>query len=697
MVNSKFYLGSALGILIASSLAGAAVPAPALSALPTRFESNYGQWPSSEKFRARAGDYAISFDNRGATLLLASKKRQIRFAPAGADPDARLTGVNAMRARANYITGRDRSGWRFGVPMYERVRYSGVYPGVDLDYYGNDGRLEFDFIAQPGANINAIRMQVTGADNLRLNGGGDLVIQVGSEQILQKKPVLYQLTAAGRRQAVEGSYFLAGHNRVGFRVGTYDRSRPLVIDPTLFYATLIGGKGNDAITGVHADANGFFYVAGYITGDGPSATDGAYQTTVAGGTDIVVAKIDPNTAGGYSLLGMTFLGGTADDKPAAMAVDKQGNVYLTGTTTSADFPMASPLQDALGGGTDAFVVMINPMLQGAGALYVSSYLGGKDTDSGNAIALDASGAVYVFGTTRSDNYPVTASTAAQAVRWGVQNCFLSKFTPGNTAFSYSSYFGGEFSDDGRAMAVAPDGIVYAAGATYSNKIGPVGNAYRETREGLDIFLAKMDLNQAPSEVVQYVTFFGGKGMEEVRAMTLDNKNRPVITGYTASTDFPTTGNAYQKQLKGYTNAFVSIVDPDAPKDQFLVYSTYFGGSFGEVAYGVAADPAGAIYLTGYTMSADFPVTPDAFEGGSAQAIYSFVTKLDPAQDLMQLVYSTCLGTDGVNVGLAIAAGADGTIYTGGYTGPGHIQLNEKTFQPTFNGGTQDGYIVVIKP
>jgi len=697
MVTLKYYGASVLLALFGTTVGAAASSAVDLNALPARFESNRGQWPANEKFRARSSQYSLSFDDRGATLLIASKGRAVRFSPVGASHDVELIGVDPMRARANYISGRDKSQWRFGVPMYGKIRYRGIYPGVDLDYYGQGGRLEFDFIAQPETDTRSIRMQIAGADHLKLNRDGDLVIHVAGEQILQKKPILYQIAANGAREPVEGGYRLTGKNSVGFRVGAYDRSRTLVIDPVLFYASLIGGIGNDAITGVRADANGFFYVAGYITADGPGATDGAYQTTVRGGADIVVAKIDPNTAGGYSLLGMTFLGGTADDKPSAMAVDSNGNVYLTGTTTSGDFPGIAPFQEGLGGGTDAFVVIINPMVQGADAVSLSSYLGGADTDAGNAIALDASGAVYIFGTTRSANYPVTADTAAQPVRWGVQNCFLTKFTPGNSALTYSSYFGGEFSDDGRAMAVTSDGIVYAAGATYSNQLAPVGDAYRATREGLDIFLAKMDLNQAPSNIVQYVSYFGGKGMEEVRAMTLDSKNRPVITGYTASTDFPTTDNAYQKRLKGYANAFASVLDPNAPKDKFVAYSTYLGGSFGEVAYAVATDPSDAIYLTGYTMSADFPVTADAFEGGNARAIYSFVTKLDPSRDLAQLVYSTCMGTDGVNSGLAIAAGADGTIYTGGYTGPSYIQLNEKTFQPAYNGGTQDGYIVVIKP
>ncbi|MCX6621077.1 MAG: SBBP repeat-containing protein [Acidobacteria bacterium] len=676
--------------LIASSTASAAPSVSALSALPTRFESNQGQWPAGEKFRARTDGYSLSFDERGATLYLASKQRSLRFAPVNANAHPAVTGMDPMRARANYLTGRDKSKWQFGVPLFQKVRYREVYPGVDLDYYGQDGRLEFDFIVSPNTGTAAIRMQVTGADRTLVNGDGDLVIEVAGERILQKKPLLYQIAANGTRERVEGGYRMAGRNSVGFSIGRYDRGRELVIDPTLFYSTLIGGTGNDAITAVKVDSGGFLYIAGYITGN-------AYKAAVAGGTDIVVAKIDPNIAGGYSLLGMTYLGGGADDKPTAMAVDKQGNVYLTGTTLSGDFPLVAAPQQTLGGDMDAFVVMINPMVQGSGALYVSSYLGGKNTDIGNAIALDGAGSVYVFGTTRSDNYPVTSSTAGQAVRWGVQNCFLTKFTPGSTSLTYSSYFGGDYADDGRAMAVTRAGIVYAAGSTYSDQLQPVGEAYKTVRQGLDIFIARMDLSKAPLDVVDYVTFFGGSGMDEVRSMTLDNKERPVLTGYTASADFPTTPNAFQKALKGPANAFVSVVDPGAPSGRFLVYSTYLGGSSGEVGYGVATDPGGRIYVTGYTMSADFPVTGDAFEGGSSQAIYVFLTKLDPSRDVGQLAYSTCLGTAGINVGLAIAAGADGTIYAGGHTGPGFIQINEKAFQVVFNGGTQDGFIVVVKP
>ena len=461
--------------------------------------------------------------------------------------------------------------------------------------------------------------------------------------------------------------------------------------------TLLGGKGNDAITGVKGTADGYLYVTGYVTGDGPTTTDGAYQATVKGGTDVVVAKIDPRIAGGWSLLGMTYLGGTSDDKPTSLAVDAAGNCYITGSTISGDFPTLSAPQSELGGGIDGFVVMVNPMMQSTDALYVSSYLGGTDTDTGNAIALDQEGSVYVFGTTRSEDFPVTEDTANQAVRWGVQNCFILKFTPGQTSLTYSSYFGGDATDDGRALAVTPSGTVYVAGTTYSDQLPAVGDAYRRSRQALDVFLARMDLTKSKDDVVSYLTFFGGTGMDEVRGMTLDAKLRPVLTGYTASADFPVTTNAYQRELKGAANAFVSVVDPSAGSNQFLVYSTFLGGSLGEVGYGVATDPAGSIYVTGYTMSSDFPVTGDALAGPSSTAILAFVTKLTPGLTGTALAYSTCLGYDGVNVGLAIDAGADGTIYTSGYTGVSLIQLNEKTFQTVFNGGTQDGYIVIIKP
>ena len=210
MVNAKYYRGSVLLALMATPVVLPAHTGTALDGLPTRFEANQGQWPAGEKFRARTDSYSLSLDERGATLYVASKKRSVRFSPARANQHPSLVGMSAMQARANYIVGGDKSKWRFGVPMYEKVRYQQVYRGVDLDYYGTNGQLEFDFLVKPGSSTQGIRMQVTGADRMTVNRDGDLVIDVAGEKIVQKRPVIYQVAKDGSREMVEGSFRLAG-------------------------------------------------------------------------------------------------------------------------------------------------------------------------------------------------------------------------------------------------------------------------------------------------------------------------------------------------------------------------------------------------------------------------------------------------------------------------------------------------------
>jgi hypothetical protein len=610
-----------------------------------------------------------------------------------------IAGLDPLPSRSDYFLGSDGKNWRTGVGHYGRVRYDGVYPGIDVVYYGNQNQLEYDFILHPGADPGRIRMKFRGAGRLSLTAEGDLALEDGGVRLVQKKPYIYQQDPASPvRRPISGKYKLLSRNVVAVEVEPYDRSLPLTIDPVVVYASFLGGSLGDAVTAVKVDGAGMLYVYGYTNNGDLAATEGAYKTASAGNRDLFLAKIDPAQAGAASLVYFTYIGGTGSDTSTGMALDSAGNVYLTGYTGSTDFPTAgSPQQSALAGaaGIDAFVVKLSPSLQGSADLVYSTYLGGTDLDQGNAIDVDASGAIYVVGSTRSGDFPLTSSAYA-AARWGPLDAFIVKLVPGGSPqLAYSSFLGGELNDDGRAIAVTPGGMVYFAGSTASTTFPLAGNSYRSTLQGgADIFVAQVDPTKSGLDSLVYTTYLGGSDNEELRGMALDPSGMLLLTGYTLSADFPVTPDAAQSRIGGNADALVARLDLTAPPDSVVKYATYLGGKSGDVGYAIASDPTGNIYVTGYTLSSDFPVSGDALQKAWGWGVDVFIAKLNGSG---ALEYSTYMGKSGINIGYGIAAAGDGTMYVGGVAASKGITSTSNAVQGTFGGSTADGFIVVLAP
>jgi hypothetical protein len=688
----------AAGVLTAAPApnAGVARATAALAQLPLRFEANQGQWSSGIRYRAHTGGYTVSLTDGGATLSLAGGGA-VAVAMRGANPSAVIAPVQPQAARTNYLVG-PKSQWHTGVPNYSRIEYRGVYRGIDVAYYGNGQQLEYDFVLAPGADPRQIRMEFRGADKVRVTRDGDLEVYAGGERLLQKKPAIYQ-----DGHIVSGGYKLLSRNTIGVRVGAYDRSRGLVIDPTLAYASYVGSDATAQVAAMRLDSQGRLYITGSTNNGDMGYTDGAWSNGTKGGIDIFLAVIDTTgtlTGNQYSLIYLTYIGGASDDIPTALQVDNQGDVYLTGTTRSSDFPTTGNTVAAAANFAQGFVLELNPAIYGGNSLLYSTYLGGTDGQTTpNAIDLDAAGNIYAFGTTEAGDFPVTAS-AYQAARWGSSDMFLAQLNPGATAPLYATYLGGELSDDGRAMSVTPKGLVYFAGTTHSTLFPMAGNSHQAILTGngqidnYDLIVGIIDPSKNVTDSLVYSSYLGGSDNEELRAMTLDAAGRMVLTGYTLSTDFPVTGDAVQSVNGGNGDVFVSVVDPNAAPSQFLVYSTYLGGSDGEVGYGVATDSAGFIYVTGYTLSSDFPVlnAPQSNWGGLVDV---FVTKLKPgAGGQAGLSYSTYIGGGTINQGSAIIVGPDGTVYAGGYT-TGEFPTTDNASQHDFGGSGKNGFLVLL--
>jgi hypothetical protein len=636
------------------------------------------------------------------------KSEILRLRLVGANPSPRVRGLDELPGKSNYFIGNDPSKWRTNVPTYAKVECRQVYPGVNLVYYGNQQQLEHDFVVEPGADPSAIRLAIEGADKLEVDAAGDLVLHAAGGDVRLRKPVLYQEVEGVRREIAAG-YVLgsgippgAGGTRgvprarfsrsgvptpalhrqsetveVSFEVGAYDRAQALVIDPVLVYSTYLGGSSEDYGFGIAVDSAGNAYVTGR-TASTNFPTASPLQAAYGGSDwDAFVAKLN---AAGSALVYSTYLGGSGSDELGfGIAVDSAGNAYVAGQTTSTNFPTASPLQAASGGGYDAFVAKLNAA---GSALLYSTYLGGSGGDFGQGIAVDSSGNAYVMGRTNSTNFP-TASPL-QATYGGAGDAFVAKLNAAGSALVYSTYLGGSGSDGGLGIAVDSSGNAYVTGCTFSTNFPTVSPLQAASGGGGDAFAAK--LNAAGSALL-YSTYLGGSGEDSGLGIAVDSPGNAYVTGNTTSTNFPTASPLQPAFVGGSTDAFVAKLNA---ADSGLVYSTYLGGSGADCGTGIAVDSSSNAYVTGSTSSTNFPTASplQATYGGNIDA---FVVKLNAAGSA--LAYSTYLGGSGNDSGLGIALDASGNAYVTGYTGSTDFPT-ASPLQPAFGGG-YDAFVAKI--
>src|ERR1700682_728726 len=625
--------------------------------LPLSFEANVGQTSSQVKFLSRGQGYTLFLTPSGEAVLALRKSVPKRdplkptalvSMPAPPIPDAtgplaivrmKLVGANAkprvealdeLSGKANYLIGNDRKKWRTNVPLYAKVRYREVYPGVDLVYYGNQRQLEHDFIVAPGADPRSITLNLAGAEKLSLDPQGALVLAVKDGELRMDKPRIYQEVDGARRE-ISGGYVLKSAYQVGFQIAAYDATRLLIIDPTLFYSTYLGGNSTDVGQGIAVDAAGNAYVTGYTTSINFPTTVGTFQTANGGSYDAFVTKLNPT--GTAPLVYSTYLGGSNFDLGYGIAVDNLGNAYVTGYTCSSNFP-TTPLafQTALQSFCDAFVTKLNPA--GSAPLY-STYLGGNSADFGQGIAVDSTGSAYVTGYTYSSNFPTTPG-AFQTTFAGGYHAFVTKLNPTGTApLVYSTYLGGNSTDVGQGIAVDSAGNAYVTGVTCSTNFPTTPGAFQTANASggcTDAFVTK--LNPVGSAPLVYSTYLGGFSADYGQGIVVDSTGSAYVTGYTNSSNFPTTLGAFQAANQGGFAAFVTALNPLRPA--IFVYSTYLGGSNLDYGQGIAVDSTGSAYVTGYTDSSNFPTTPGAFQtanasGGCCDAFVAKITGFPATQ------------------------------------------------------------------
>jgi hypothetical protein len=754
---------------------------------PLQFEANQGQADKSVDFLARGPGYTLFLTPAEAVLSLqsgsgptatptgerAGAAGQSRLGPGHVDrpvPNAPAQGAQAdvMRVQlmggsagtsvgeaqlsgtVNYLLGDDPTLWRTDVPTYARVRYTSVYSGIDLLYYGKGPKLEYDFVVSPGAAPEQITLGYLGAESLELDPAGDLLVRLPGGTVRQERPLIYQ-EREGRREPVDGGYVLVNpavtacdepgesctvahfpsHQdeapQVAFWLGAYDTSRPLVIDPTLVYSTYLGGSGDESGHGIAVDGQGEAYITGKtVSANFPNAIDAP-----RGDTDVFVTKL---SAAGTPLY-TTYLGGSYSDQGNAIAVDRSCmtncSAFVTGYTYSPEFPQVNalslPAQNSVSsGGYTAFVTRLSA--SGDTLLY-STYLGGSGNaydvypycepgancdlgywelplgDAGTGIAVDVQGQAYVTGSTYSSDFPLANPLPTGDTLHGDGDAFVAKLSAAGNALVYSTYLGGgglpasgginsnigiRDDDSGSAIAVDGQGQAYVTGNANSSSfplVNPLSSPANVLRGGSDAFVAKLS---AAGNALVYSTYLGGSGYDMGSGVAVDDLGQAYVTGQTSSPDFPQANNT----LRGAADAFVTKFSAGGAT---LLYATYLGGSDGsgggEAGSGIAVDGQGQVYVTGGTTSVDIPLVDPLPANSMLQGNEdAFVTKLTPDG---VIGYSTYLGGSGGDEGGGIAVDSSGNAYvTGGTSSANFPTLNAGQPAP---GGASDAFVAKLSP
>jgi hypothetical protein len=690
-------------IVVATSTAGFAAGVPGanasdlLSRVPLRFEPNKGQVRASEPvaWTARNPQAAYAFTADGA--LIRTQNRIVRLRMEGANPKAAYQAMDALPAPANYVT----AAYRGSVPGFGRLRRSAVYPGIDLVYYGKGTALEYDFEVAPGADPSRIRLKFEGAA-VRVNEAGDLVLgdplgALGHDDkdlLVQRAPVVYQLAADGTRQAIASRYLAAADGTVTMALAHYDKSTKLVIDPTIIYTQYFLGSNASPAVAVTHDAQGFVYVAGNT-----QATDFYIQGNYAflgnnGSQDAWIMKINPVAPDGNFVPFSTYYGGSLNEIVEGIAVDNNGIAYIAGVTQSTDLPTSNPYTSTLPGLQSTFVAGFDTV---QATFIYGTYLGGTVVDYCQAIAYSA-GSVYVTGYSTSPDYPVTAGAIETTPRGG-EEVFVAQLNPalgGTAQLVASTFLPGSGDDQSRAIAVDSAGFVYVGGETGSPDFAVTANGvdtvYDQAGDG---FLVKLNLQIMQ---VLYGTYLGGSGYDEIRSVVVEPGGHIGVAGYTTSTDFPTTQNAYQTQMtpNSYAAAFLSIVDPAASPGSPAIYSTVFNGNFAEIGYSAARDNNGLYYISGYTLSSNLPMgskpalNPTSAGGG----LDGFVAQIDPTLGINGLIYSSYITGLGNQIASGVDVDANGIVYVVGWS---TADIFPPGFAIAVNPGVVTGFMLAFKP
>lgn len=653
-----------------------------LPAITPVFEENRGQGGDAVRFLARDSRGTLAITRQGAHVTLWKRDRnkklhssevEIRF-PGGNWGEAK--GEAPLASHTNLLLGNQPEKWAHNVRHFGAVRVAGVYPGIDVVFHARRGVVEFDFELAAGVNPALARISFPGRTP-RVGADGTLRVVTEAGDLVLPKPVTYQ--PGGAEVA---SRFVVKGREAGFVLGSFDRRKPLVIDPALAYLTYFGGSGTESPYALAVDAAGNIYMAGSTSSTNLSTTTGGLQTTAGGAADAFVSKFTPAGVLVYS----TLLGGRDTDRINEIAVDSQGSVYFCGGTASTNFPLANAIQSTNKGGPSGLDAMFGKLNPTGTALVYSTYYGGNYTDEANACTIDTDGNLYLTGYTVSDNFPFTPGVFQPTNRSPIAgNGFITKIAPAGDKAVFSTYLGGTIDDEPYDIALDKNRNIYVTGAALSSNYPMVG-AYQPTNRGnIDAFLSKLN---ATGTGLLFSTFLGASQLDIGYGVEVDPNDNVFVVGVTSSNTFPTTANALQKELQGPSDMFIMKFDATGST---LQASTLYGGNREDEPFKIVIDKTGSLYVVGSTASTgNRPV--DAVQQSLAGGRDAFVLKLNNAADTVQMY--TFLGGGADDIGLNMALDNSGRIIVAGRTASSDLATTQNAIQKV-TAGAPDAFLAVI--
>ncbi|MEQ8763307.1 MAG: SBBP repeat-containing protein [Planctomycetota bacterium] len=675
------FLGIVAGTLLGVSSLAVAQSVPKSFSAPASFVENRGQWDTPAHFIARRdGGWVRAESGRLVLQREDAESHQgvvVALAFDGAQTRA-IEGVQKTATTFNYFLGDDSSRWQTEVPGFEAIVYRDLYPGIDMVVRDASGVLEYDFVLAPGADLSQVRVRYEGIESLRVLGDERLVVETVLGPLEQKIPAAWTEGSGGDRAPVECHYRRLGEWSVGFWAPSVDQRQRLVIDPSLEWSSVIGGTDRDEILDIALTSAGRIFATGFSDSTDFPANPGAYDGTLNGQTDVVVLQISPS---GTTLFAATYIGGSDNEQGNAIDVTDSGVVTVGGLTDSSNFPTTPGAWDTTFSSRDGFVLNLN----GTGTtLNWSTFLGGSGADFVQDLAVTQSGDVFLCGGTSSTNFPTIAGAYDTSYNGGY-DCFVTRMTSNGAGLPYSTFVGGSETEWAFALALDPTTLaVTVTGFTESLNFPRTGGAFQPSHQGgRDAFMFRM----LGGSTLQASTFLGGSlGDDTGTDITIDSFGNATIIGSTSSSNFPTTGGAYDATYNGGTDLFVTNVNAAATG---LFYSTFLGGSGDDYAGGLySPSNLTTLYIAGETTSADFPVTPGAFKtsfGGREV----FALRMTGNAALLQ--YSTFLGQGGAT---EIEVDSFGDVVVGGWAGSAFV-TTPGSFDSTHNGG-RDGFLTKLR-
>ena len=686
---SIFFACVVLGVfplMAAQQPPAAKLAAGTLAKLPLTFEANHGQFDAPVRFLSRTPRYTMFLTPSETVLRLNGAQHDvIRWHLSGANADPSIRGEQPLETRTNYFRGNDRRNWRTDVDNFGQVRYERVYPGVDLVFRGNQQQVEYDFTVAPNANAKQIRFAFDGVDSMTTRKDGSLLLRTPHGTLVQSRPLVYQETDGGRR-IVDARYRVNGKS-VGFTLGSYDHSKPLIIDPVLDWSTYLGGSDVDLSYSIALDSSGNAYVTG-VSGSTDFPTVNPIQGTKAFDWDVMVAKIN---AAGTAIVYSTYIGGNGGNEYGlAIAVDSSGNAYVGGGTNSSDFPVTGGAIQSTYGGTgayrDAFALKINAA---GSALVYSTYLGGSGDEMAYGITADSSGNAYLAGYTETASLPWISGGAVQPTHAGSTDGFVIKIDSSG-ANVWATYLGTSGSDGLGSVRVDGSGNVWVGGSTDSSSWpGVNGSSAQSTYAGGgDAVITEIN---AAGTAVLYSTYLGGSDYDDLQGLALDSSGNVYVSGTTLSTSFPgVTGSSIQPSNAGSYDIYVAKLNPTLTS---ITWATYLGGSDFDENQDIAVDSSGNVYVAGMTNSTDFPVSSaiqSTYGGGDVDAV---AVKINAAGTAIS--YSTYLGGSDADQCYGGAVDGSGNFYLTGFTASNDFPgTSGSAIQSTY-GGSTDAWVAKI--